>query len=117
MIIIDCEKIQDMLTEYINRSLPESENIAVISHLAVCKHCREQAALVIKIKKLTETAETEVPFEILNAAFEKIPYDETPLDAIINSGSVFMAFDIIRYVLTASKQTIKFACQQSVLQI
>lgn len=117
MIIIDCEKIQDMLTEYVNRHLPENENIVVISHLAVCKHCREEAALLIKIKNLTETAETEVPFEILNSAFKKIPYDETPIDVILNSGSVFMAFDIIRYVFTETKQTIRLACQQSALKI
>lgn len=117
MIIIDCEKIQDMLTEYVNRHLPENENIVVISHLAVCRHCREEAALLIQIKKLTEAAETEVPFEILNSAFEKIPHDETSLDTILNSGSVFMAFDIIRYVFTETKQVIRLACQQSVLQI
>lgn len=114
---MDCEKIQEMLTEYINRKLPENENIVVISHLAVCRNCREEAALIIKIKKLTENAVTEVPFEILHSAFEKIPHDETPLDIILNSGSVFMAFDIIRYVFTATKQTIMYACQQAVLQI
>lgn len=114
---MDCEKIQDMLTEYVNRNLPENENIVVISHLAVCRHCREETALLIKIKKLTETAETEVPFDILNAAFAKIPHDETTLDTILNSGSVFMAFDIIRYVFKVTNNTIRLAYQSSALQI
>src|SRR5665647_1939401 len=102
---MDCEKIQDMLTEYLNRNLQENENIVVISHLAVCRHCREEAALLIQIKNLAEAAVTEVPAELFNSAFEKIPCDETPIDIILNSGSVFMAFDIIRYVFKVTNNT------------
>lgn len=111
MIITDCEKINDMLTDYINRILPENENNIVISHLAVCRHCREEAAMLIKIKGLTETVLGEVPSEIYYSAFEKIQHDETTLGRILNSGSVFMAFDIIRYTISTANRVVKLACQ------
>jgi predicted anti-sigma-YlaC factor YlaD len=111
VIITDCEKINDLLTDYINRKLPENENNIVISHLAVCKQCRAEAAMLLKIKALSEAVIKEAPSEIIYSAFEKIPHDETTLYDILNSGSVFMAFDIIRYTISTANKTIKLACQ------
>jgi predicted anti-sigma-YlaC factor YlaD len=111
VIITDCEKISELLPDYINRALPADMNNIVISHLAACRECREETALLIKIKSLAEADAKEVPREIIRSAFVKIPREKTVLEKILSSGSVFMAFDIIRYSLYTADRTIKFACR------
>lgn len=106
----DCQKAGDMLVEYINRHLSESENFAVISHLAVCRQCREETALLLKIKRSAEAEMIEVPVALIDAVFEKIP-DRDPLEEIINRKSVFMGLDIMRYVLKESGRTVRYALQ------
>jgi predicted anti-sigma-YlaC factor YlaD len=105
VIITDCEKISELLPCYINRSLTEDMNSIVISHLAACRQCREETALLIKIKALAEDDAKEVPREIMHSAFDKIPREKTAIEKILE------AYDIIRYSLNTAGKTIKFACR------
>lgn len=109
MIFTDCENIRDMLPDYIGRGLTESENTTVIRHLASCRGCREETALLIAIKKSVAETQREVPPDILDSAFDKLGQN-TRLGEILSSGSVFMAFDILHYVFAEAGSAVRFAC-------
>lgn len=99
-----------MLPDYISRRLAESENTTVIRHLASCRDCREETALLIAIKKSVSEIQEEVPEDIRASAFDKLG-QRTQIDEIISSGSVFMAFDILRYAFSEAGSAVRLACR------
>lgn len=105
----DCEKISDKLTDYINRRLTREENSEIVIHLAACPGCRKEAAALFKIRDLEQSELADVPGDIAHSAFDKLPPKESALNKILNSGSCYMAFDLIEYSLTAAAQTIQLA--------
>lgn len=107
----DCEKISDLLIDYINRRLTQNENSEIIVHLAECPSCRKEVSELIKIRNMEQSAMGDIPDDILNSAFDRIPEKEITLDGTLNSGSVFMALDLIRYSLSAARQTLQLARQ------
>lgn len=67
-----CERIQETLTDYINRRLSQSECSHIAVHLSECKKCRDEAAFLIRISKSLNGKTTDIPIEILKSAFKKI---------------------------------------------
>jgi anti-sigma factor ChrR (cupin superfamily) len=106
----DCEKICEMLIDYVNRNLTQTENFQVILHLSECENCRKETADIIAISKLVSEQQASVPIDIQKSAFDKIPQKhEKTLDDIINSPSPLMAFEIMNYVLIPAKKTLNLA--------
>lgn len=60
-----------------NSRLAEEGRRKVVLHLAGCKACREEMALLIKLKKNQEENLKEVPQEIKTSAFSQIPKKKT----------------------------------------
>lgn len=106
-----CKVISEMLVDYINRRLTQSENSVVIKHLANCKECREEVALLFDFKKMAQDSMKEIPQEAKMTAFAKIPKDKKELDEIINSCSIFMPFELINHFLLPVKQTLRLVKQ------
>jgi len=107
----DCERISDSLIDYINRRLTQEQNGEIVSHLAVCHSCRREAADLIRFKKLEQERMADVPQEIMDTAFLRIPKDDKFLDDIIDFHPYHVVFNLIRYSLTAVNQTIQLAQQ------
>lgn len=109
--IESCEIISDMLIDYVNRSLSKKVNSEVILHLSGCESCRKEIADIIAFSRQMSLQMVDVPADIKISVYEKIPQKEKSLDDIIKSNSIFMAFDILDYVLAPVKKTIHLAMQ------
>lgn len=108
----ECDKVCDMLVDYINRRLPPSENGEIVKHLACCESCRLEAATLIKIKDLVQAGMSPVPQDVLDSAFRKIPKKEELVYDMLNPGTYFsMVFDLISYSLSPVRQIIRLAEQ------
>lgn len=107
----DCERTADLLMDYINRRLTQQESSEIIIHLATCPSCRKETAKLIKVKDLEQNSMIDIPDDILQSAFDKLPPNGSILDAILQSDSCFMAFDLIKYSILTAQQTIQLAKQ------
>lgn len=105
----DCEKISDMLLEYINKRLSLKENSEVVLHLAACQECRKEVSQLIYIRNIALSSMADIPEDIMKAAFEKI--EKSTLEQIIDSGSYYMAFDLVNYVMALIQNTVQLAKQ------
>ena len=104
-----CQVISDMIPEYINKKTTTKQNADVARHIASCLMCRADFALWLSIEQSLNKSNKNVPVLDLQTVFNKIPNKEVELEKIINSGSYYMAFDIIRYVFKTIKTTYKLA--------
>lgn len=115
-----CEKIQEMLIPYLNRFLTDSECSMVITHIAHCKDCKDEVALLIKLDNVFEKTLVEVPKDIQLNAFDKIKMQEIKEVSIFNSDvlktiinknfySPMLALYILSFALLPIKKLIKLA--------
>lgn len=107
----NCEKISEMLIDYINRRLSSSDNSEVVFHLASCPACRNEVAQLILLKKVATENLVDIPDDVLSCAFNKIHSEKSTLDEILDSGSYYMAFDLVNYVMSLMKNTVQLAKQ------
>lgn len=68
----DCEKICELLPEYLNGGLSREERGEVARHLAVCRDCRSEAAFLIRLKKASESL-FSAPGGETGGAFDRVP--------------------------------------------
>ena len=104
-----CEKIIEILPEYINKNTTRKENSEIARHISLCFSCRADFALWLSVERSMRKMETKAPAIDYQALFSKLPEKETELNKIINSGSYNMAFDLIRYAFLAVKTTYRLA--------
>jgi hypothetical protein len=110
--IEDCKKIRGLMIDYLNQNLIQKERAIVILHLSKCESCRKEIADMIILQKQISLSEIEVPQDLKDSAFDKIPKQEKGIEGIIVSKSPFMAIDIIGYALSPIKKTIKLVLQE-----
>lgn len=107
----NCERIFEFLPNYINGNLSEPDIAIVVSHLARCRKCREEAAFLIALKKNAGQFTEDVPFEVSDSAFKKI-YELQEADSLRgNTVSIAQAFKSLRQALSLSQSVVKFAYQ------
>ncbi|MDF2539971.1 MAG: hypothetical protein K0S76_2992 [Herbinix sp.] len=106
-----CEHIEELLMDYINRNLTKEENSRIILHLSSCKSCQKEMAELILLKKQLQLSMSEVPKDVRDSAYAKLPQKSRDLEDILQSKSPFMAFELLDYTLAPVKQTIRLALQ------
>ncbi|MGI5899096.1 MAG: zf-HC2 domain-containing protein [Christensenellales bacterium] len=68
----ECSEIQNMLVDYLNGGLDQGGNMNVVFHLSSCGGCREEAALLIRLKNANAQALEKIPDDIIKSAFNLI---------------------------------------------
>jgi len=107
----ECEKVSELLLDYMNRRLSRNENIAAAKHLAECRHCRSELALFLGIRNLAQEGISPTPQDIADTAFDRIPGTEGTLAAALNFRQYFKAFDYIHDALSVVNHVMKLAQQ------
>ena len=105
-VLSNCELIQESLIDYINRRLKQSENSNIAVHLSECKKCRTEAAFLIMIQRKCSVKTKDVPLEIQNSAFTKVPGKESSYRRKNYLDPVFDSFQLIGQTLRFVKQII-----------
>jgi anti-sigma factor ChrR (cupin superfamily) len=99
-----CQEIQDALIDYINRRLDQPECCRIAVHLSECKACRDEVAFLIKIGRHCCGQAEDVPADMLESAFDKIP----------NTAGKYRFLDCLEPVydsLQITCKTLRFAAQ------
>ena len=68
----NCEKVLDLLTQYIDGELDESVAMLVRAHLEECEACREIYTELLQVQKLFAIESDEAPDELLENVMAKI---------------------------------------------
>ena len=68
--MIDCNKIQTLLIDFVDKNLDKEKTQLVASHLESCKNCREEADNLIVFFDVMNSVEDEQPDTILKEGFE-----------------------------------------------
>ncbi|HIZ55636.1 MAG TPA: zf-HC2 domain-containing protein [Firmicutes bacterium] len=98
----DCTKITDLLEDYYNHRLSGQETALVLFHLAVCQHCREEAAFVLSLKNTVSSMYSDLPSQITDTAFDRLP-------AAQEHYSVEEILGLVRDSLLVATTVIRFA--------
>lgn len=72
-----CEKTLELLNEYIDGELGESEALFVRSHLEECEDCRKIYEELVAVDALFEGAKVEAPGELLEGVMSKVREEKT----------------------------------------
>ena len=56
-----CEKVLDLLNQYADGELNESDALLVRAHLEICPSCKKAYEELLEIEKLFEEAKEEAP--------------------------------------------------------
>ena len=67
-----CEKVLDLLNQYADGELGESDTLLVRAHLEICPSCKKAYEELLEIEKLFEEAKEEAPAEICEGVMAKI---------------------------------------------
>ena len=67
-----CEKVLDLLNQYADGELDESDALLVRAHLEICPSCKKAYEELLEIEKLFEEAKEEAPAELCESVMAKI---------------------------------------------
>lgn len=67
-----CEKVLDLLNQYADGELNESDALLVRAHLEICPSCQKAYEELLEIEKLFEEAKEEAPAELCESIMAKI---------------------------------------------
>lgn len=67
-----CEKVLDLLNQYADGELNESDALLVRAHLEICPSCKKAYEELLEIGKLFEEAKEEAPAELCESVMAKI---------------------------------------------
>lgn len=114
----ECDKITEMMPEYLNHTLTGPEAASVLSHLAQCESCRKEIAFLLSLQRASEVFMADVPKEIAGSVFKKVSEAqdvETQEEEVLTVAKALEyirnAFFVSRNTLSVSQKTIKFAYQ------
>lgn len=102
----DCNIINDLLLDYINRNLSKEDNSMVIMHLSRCKDCLNELAQIIALRDMLNFQLEEIPEAVKAAAYDKVRVTDSHVIEIISKKSPFMAFELINYLLEPVNETL-----------
>ena len=101
----NCEKVMQILPEYIGKSTTKHQNAEIALHISLCPECMSDLAFWLSVNRAAKTK--ELPnFAVM---FDKLPKKRTELQKILDSGSPGMAFDVVRYVFSIINETYRLA--------
>ncbi len=107
----ECERICELLLDYINRRLTQDKKTIVVKHIAECQYCRSELAALIRIRNLAQAKIPTIPQNIIDSAFDKIPDNKRTLGTILNLGQYFKVFDSLSVTMSIVKQIMQLAQQ------
>ncbi|HEY8350091.1 MAG TPA: zf-HC2 domain-containing protein [Clostridiales bacterium] len=107
----ECERVSELLLDYMNRRLSGNENIAAAKHLAECRRCRNELAVLLRIRNLAHEGISPIPQDIADTAFDKIPDTKGTLAAALNLRQYFKAFDYLHDAMSVVNHVMKLAQQ------
>ena len=68
---MDCDELVEVITEYLEGTLPQGDRVRFEKHLAVCPGCQEyMAQMRLTIKSLGSIGEEEIPGDAKSALLE-----------------------------------------------
>ncbi|MCL2663999.1 MAG: zf-HC2 domain-containing protein [Defluviitaleaceae bacterium] len=113
--ITDCDRISEILPEYINKTTTPKQNAAIARHMAVCASCRSDFALWLSVSREFEKAAAAAPDP--HAMLSKLPrenekqtvYECAELERICRSGSPNTAFEVLGYVFGMARSAYRLA--------
>ena len=73
----DCEKVLDMLNEYIDGELDANNAALVRSHIENCPECREALEALKKIEQLLDESTEEAPEALCDRVMERVRAEKT----------------------------------------
>ena len=103
--MISCDKVAEVLPEYVGKSTSERQNAEIALHISLCPECLGELAFWFSVKQAAKSEELPNFAEM----FDNLPSKRTELQKILESGSPGMAFDVIRYVYSIINDTYKLA--------
>ena len=68
----DCEKILDLINQYIDGELNESDAKLVRAHIENCSSCKKAYLELLELEKLFEEAKDDAPAELFEAVMAKV---------------------------------------------
>lgn len=95
-----CNDVKENLLDFYNHKISSQKYIEIANHISKCDDCKKELALLIKISKL-KRPEKDVPQNILNVAFSKIPTQEKQ--------NLYTMLNNLYYSIKITKQVTKLA--------
>ncbi|MCP5103087.1 MAG: hypothetical protein GY950_06905 [bacterium] len=83
---MECIKIEDLISEYIENELPQDERLEVSRHLETCERCRRLKEKIERLMYSFPELEEEVPFFLKNRLYY-IPESQEDEDNVIDMDS------------------------------
>ena len=109
----ECQLMEDYIIQYVNKTIEGQNEIKLINHLKYCPQCREELALTIKLADLISSEMKDVPQEVLDNIFARIPESKVKENIIIISQikSALEPLEIVTQLLSTAKKSVNLAFQ------
>ena len=105
--------MKDYIIQYVNKTIEKQNEIKLINHLKYCPQCREELAITLKLAEIVSREMKEIPREILDNMFSKIPESKMEKSIIIVSQikSALEPLEIVTEILSTAKKSVNLALQ------
>ena len=109
----ECQLMEDYIIQYVNKTIEGQNEIKLINHLKYCPQCREELAFTIKLADLISSEMKDVPQEVLDNIFARIPESKVKENIIIISQikSALEPLEIVTQLLSTAKKSVNLAFQ------
>ena len=109
----ECQLMEDYIIQYVNKTIEGQNEIKLINHLKYCPQCREELAFTIKLAELVSSEMEDVPQEVLDNIFARIPESKVKENIIIISQikSALEPLEIVTQLLSTAKKSVNLAFQ------
>ncbi|NLV75958.1 MAG: hypothetical protein GX023_03100 [Tissierellia bacterium] len=109
----ECQLMEDYIIQYVNKTIEGQNEIKLINHLKYCPQCREELAFTIKLADLVSNQIKDVPQEVLDSVFAKVPESKIKEDIIVISQikSALEPLEIVTQLLSTAKKSVNLVFQ------
>lgn len=108
-----CKLMEDYIIQYANKTIEKQNKVKLINHLKYCPQCREELAITLKLAEIVSKEIREIPREVLDNMFSKIPESKMEKNIIIISQikSALEPLEIVTEILSTAKKSVNLALQ------
>jgi len=108
-----CRLMEDYIIQYANKTIEDQNKIKLINHLKYCPQCREELSITLKLAEIVSDEMKDVPQEVLDNIFAKIPESKVKENIIIISQikSALEPLEIVTQILSTAKKSVNLAFQ------
>ncbi len=108
--------MNDMIIPYLNQTLNTEDKMKFLEHIRECKECREELAMMMKVKKALESQKKELPKAVKQQAFDKINAQKDMKTVITDLFTNEIptpktSIKVVSYLLTTIKNTINLSLE------